>query len=128
MSDDYCGCGHDRGAHDRGGKGKCQVRVGRESIPGKPESRALCACDRGAEAQQPRLCEESKDGHLVTVKLWPPKMRYGASKRAPSVSGVCELCEAHVVVYDPPQGGLRVKLPDGRVVTADAVVGAKKAS
>lgn len=64
----------------------------------------------------PRLCEESKEGHLVKVKLWPPKQRYTATKRTPSVPGECTQCGAHVIVYDPIQPGLRVQLPSGKTL------------
>ena len=68
----------------------------------------------GRESHNPRICEDSKDGHLVKVKLWPPKQRYAATKRMPSVAGACEKCGAHVIVYEQIQPGLTVVLPDGK--------------
>ena len=72
---------------------------------------------------RPRACEDSKDGHLVVVAVWPPKQRYSGTKRQPSVAGVCESCGANVIVYDPIQPGLRVKVPSGQVLTSSEIVG-----
>lgn len=69
----------------------------------------------------PRACEDSKDGHLVAVAIWPPKARYSGTKRQPSVAGTCEACGAHVIVYDPVQPGLRVKVPGGQILTSENV-------
>jgi hypothetical protein len=66
-----------------------------------------------------RKCEERPGGHLVEVTVWPPKTRFSGTRRMPSSPGVCEDCGAHVIVYDPIQPGLRVKLPGGQVLTGE---------
>ena len=71
----------------------------------------------GEERFKPGKCEESKEGHLVKVRMWPPKQRYSATKRTPSISGECVHCGAHVIVYDPVQPGLTVLLPSGKKMT-----------
>jgi hypothetical protein len=90
--------------------------------PTKPQSETNDPVKAGQNAlQNPRACEDSKDGHLVVVTIWPPKQRYSGTKRQPSVAGVCELCGANVVIYDPIQPGLRVKVPGGQVLTSESV-------
>jgi hypothetical protein len=91
--------------------------------PTKPRSEANDPIRAGQDALEvPRACEDSKDGHLVVVAIWPPKQRYSGTKRQPSVAGVCERCGANVVVYDPIQPGLRVKVPSGQVLTSSEIV------
>ena len=92
--------------------------------PTKPRSDDNDPVAAGQDAKQrPRACEDSKDGHLVVVAVWPPKQRYSGTKRQPSVAGVCEACGANVIVYDPIQPGLRVKVPSGQVLTSSEIVG-----
>ena len=76
---------------------------------------------------RPRLCEEGR-GHLPKVKIWPPKMRHGSSRRTPSTPGVCTRCGCHVIIYDPIQAGLTIILPDGKRLTGGDIAGATKPS
>jgi hypothetical protein len=85
--------------------------------PTQPRSETNTPTGGEGASERARVCEDSKDGHVVAVTLWPPKQRYSASKRVPSVSGVCERCGVNVIVYDPIQPGLRVKVPGGKVLT-----------
>ena len=87
--------------------------------PDHPENDPVKAAQNALP--NPRLCEDSKDGHLVLVAIWPPKQRYSGTKRQPSVAGTCDICGSHVVVYDPVQPGLRVKVPSGQVLTGESV-------
>ena len=91
--------------------------------PTKPRSAENDPVKAGQNAlENPRACEDSKDGHLVVVAIWPPKQRYSGTKRQPSVAGTCETCGSHVIVYDPVQPGLRVKVPSGQILTSSEIV------
>ncbi len=140
MTEQFCGCGHPREMHDNDGRGRfgqCQAKIGPPPTPAQLaitrglDQREPCPCNHASALAQPRLCEESKDGHLVAVKMWPPALRYSGSRRSPSIDGVCEHCGAGVIVYDPIQPGLAVKLPSGQIIRGGVeapISGGKKAS
>lgn len=77
-------------------------QCGAECAPHDPDARA-----------RPGRCE-NEVGHEVRVKQWPPKMRLPASRRPASTSGTCRRCGSSVIVYDPPQEGIVLILPDGK--------------
>ena len=57
-------------------------------------------------------CEEQEDQHVFRPKAWPPK-RHANTVEEPSISGRCELCGCHLVVY---QGHATGELPGIKVL------------
>ena len=73
-----------------------------ESVVGEPYLESIEAI------QRPGYCE-STGGHEVRPTRWPPTNRlYSSSRRPPSLNLRCERCRCNVIVYDPPQEGIKL--------------------
>jgi hypothetical protein len=68
--------------------------------------------ERYPAARRPGACERLVGGHLIEKPgIWPPRWRLPQSRRPVSQALRCLRCGASIVVYDPPQEGVRWATP-----------------
>ena len=104
--------------HERGEKG-VKYKMG-DTCPHCQDLVGDPLLERIPAAERPKACEDN-GGHEVEPLRWPPTNRYSSSKRPPAMNLRCRRCRANVVVYDPPQEGIKLLGVAGGVKVKEAV-------